>query len=95
MNDKGIAQCLDASSGKSIWQERLGGSFSSSPVFDGNHIFVFGENGEAHLFKPSDQFERVGRAKIAKGFKATPAIANHRLFVRSFEFLFCFEKQNK
>ena len=91
VNDKGIAQCLDSKTGKRIWQERLGGNFSSSPVFDGEKIFMFGENGEAHVFKPADEFILLGHAKLAKGFKASPAIVGNKLLVRSFEYLFCFQ----
>ena len=32
VNDGGIASCLDARTGNVLWQSRLGGTFSASPV---------------------------------------------------------------
>src|SRR5262249_44197193 len=33
VSDKGIATCVDARTGQEHWQERIGGSFSASPLF--------------------------------------------------------------
>ena len=35
VNDGGIAVCIDARTGNVIWQQRLGGTYSASPVYRG------------------------------------------------------------
>jgi outer membrane protein assembly factor BamB len=39
VSDAGIASCLDAETGKAIWQSRLGGEFTSSPVCAEGRIY--------------------------------------------------------
>lgn len=89
VNDMGIASCLDIENGDRIWQQRLKGNFSSSPIFDGEKIFVFSEGGDVHVFKPGDEFERVSQSKLGDGFKASPAVSGNRMIVRSFSHLYC------
>lgn len=93
VNDMGILQCLDAKTGERIWQERLGGTFSASPVFDGEKVFALSEQGKVHVFKPGEKFERLNEVQMAKGFKASPAVAKNRLVIRSFKYLMCFEEK--
>ncbi|MEL7496584.1 MAG: PQQ-binding-like beta-propeller repeat protein [Planctomycetota bacterium] len=89
LNDKGILSCCRTKDGQSIWQQRIGNAYSSSPVFDGESIFVCSENGIVYAFAHSDKFKQLGKSKLAEGFKATPAIAGPRMVFRSFSKLFC------
>jgi outer membrane protein assembly factor BamB len=89
VNDAGIASCVDIENGNPIWQQRLGGEFSASPIFDGEKIFAFSEAGDIHIFKPGDQFVRLGQCKLGDGFKASPAVVGNRLILRSVSHLYC------
>ena len=48
VNDGGIASCLDAKTGETIWQERIGGNFSASPLFADGRIYLLDEDGKMH-----------------------------------------------
>src|SRR5207237_8966558 len=45
VNDTGVATCLDAGTGRLIWQRRLPDTFSASPVEAGSFLYVPGESG--------------------------------------------------
>jgi outer membrane protein assembly factor BamB len=88
-NDKGIASCVRAKDGEILWQKRIGGSFAASPIFDGEHIFAFGEQGEIFAFQPGDSYQVIDETQLGDGFKASPAVAGDRLIVRSISKLYC------
>ncbi len=95
INDQGIASWYDAATGEAIWQQRVGGSFSASPVFDGSSIFVCSEQGEVLAFAPTDEFQQLGTSKLGAGFKATPALTGARMVLRSFDQLIAVEATPK
>lgn len=45
INDSGIASCLVARTGKPVWMERIRGTFSSSPTWADNKIYIAAEGG--------------------------------------------------
>ena len=89
-SDKGIASAIDVTTGEIVWQERVGGAFSSSPIYDGEKIFAFSESGEIHVIKPGDTFQPLAKIKMEDGFKASPAVVDGMLILRSFSSLYQF-----
>ena len=75
IDDKGVASCLDATSGETIWQKRIGGNYRSSLVCGGDNIFALDDSGAVTVFKASDQFEEVATAKFPSGFQASSTMA--------------------
>lgn len=93
-NDTGIASCVNLLTGESIWQQRIGGSFAASPIFDGEHIVACNEQGEVLAFRPDDNgLTEVAKIKLGNGFKASPAVAGSRLILRSLSDLYCVSDQ--
>ncbi len=84
VDDKGIARCWDASTGKMQWEGRLSSDNSSSPVLAGDNIFVCDERGTAWVFKavPSG-LEVVGKNPLGDQFFASPVIVENRLYLRA------------
>lgn len=89
VNDAGIASCIDAESGKQIWQERLQGNFSSSPVLVGNLLYATNEAGQTSIFKASRTFELVGTNAMQESVMATPAVCGGQIFLRTASKLYC------
>ena len=54
VSDGGIATCLDAKTGETRWLQRLGGSYSASPVFADGRIYFLSEEGrgDRHRARP-------------------------------------------
>ena len=90
--DNGLITCFEASTGKEVWQGRLRGGFSSSPVLVGDHLFVSNEAGETFVLKTGPKFEVVGTNNLEDGAMATPAVGRGRLYLRTAHSLFCIGK---
>jgi outer membrane protein assembly factor BamB len=89
----GILTCYNAKTGKELWQERIGGNFSASPVaFDGNAAFI-SEAGEALIVEPADELKIVARNTVGSSdeeiFRASITPSGGQLFIRSNNTLYC------
>jgi outer membrane protein assembly factor BamB len=91
-SEKGIGTCLEASTGKVLWQERLDGNFSSSAVCAGEHIYCPADNGEVVVIAAKDTYRLLARNPLGEATQATPAIARGRLFFRTSGHLLCIGK---
>jgi outer membrane protein assembly factor BamB len=89
VNDVGIASCFDAESGKQIWQERLQGAFSSSPVLVGDLLLATNEAGQTTIFKADRTFKLVGTNSLKEPVLATPAVCGGQIFLRTESKLYC------
>lgn len=83
VSDIGIATCLDANSGDEIWQSRLGGDFSASPVYAAGRIYLQSEKGEGIVLKAGRKFEELARNPLEERTLASYALADKALFIRS------------
>jgi outer membrane protein assembly factor BamB len=88
VEDKGIATCLDAKSGDKIWQERLGGNFSSSPVLVNGKFYAGNEEGRFFVFEAGREFKLLGDNEFADGFMASPVLSDSALYLRSKSMLY-------
>ena len=92
ISDAGVATCLEAKTGEVVWQERVSGKFSSSPVYVDGRIYVFSQEGNIPVIKPGRKYELLTINKLDNGFMASPAVAGKALFVRTEKHLYRIEK---
>ena len=85
--EQGIASCIDAASGKVIWQERLDNVFAASPVIAGDAIYAVDLSGEVVVVEASDTFKLLSRNRLGQASQSTPAIAAGRMIFRTEGFL--------
>jgi outer membrane protein assembly factor BamB len=83
LSGSGILACADPATGDVSWQVRLKGSFSSSPVAAGEHVYCASEDGILHDVRIGDKPEVVGTCTLGETLLATPAISGGALFLRS------------
>jgi outer membrane protein assembly factor BamB len=83
IGDTGIASCVDAKTGEQIWQNRVGGEYSASPVYADGLLWLFSEDGATKVLKAGRVFERVAENRLAEGFMASPAIAGKAFYLRT------------
>jgi outer membrane protein assembly factor BamB len=81
--DKGVASCLEAATGETVWQQRVGGNYSASPVYADGRIYAFSEQGDGLVLQPGREFTLVAENKLDDGCLASPAVAHGALFVRT------------
>lgn len=95
INDTGIASCVEAKTGEQVWQQRIGGEYSASPVYADGKIWLFSEDGKSTVLKPGRKFEQLAENKLDEGFLASPAIAGKAFYLRTRTHLYRIEKSIK
>ncbi|HEY4312220.1 MAG TPA: PQQ-binding-like beta-propeller repeat protein [Pirellulales bacterium] len=83
VHDRGVATCLDTSTGKPLWQKRLGGDFSASPLYAEGHIYYCTQDGRTFVVAASDDFTLLATNTLDDGFMASPAVYDKALFLRT------------
>ena len=80
--DRGTVAVLAPETGDRVWQERVGGNFSGSPVVVGDAVVNVSEVGELVAVNDSPPFGVRGRRAFGSPTNATPAVAGGLLLVR-------------
>jgi outer membrane protein assembly factor BamB len=93
VNDNGIASALDAKSGAIRWQQRLGGTFSASPVFADGRVYFTSEDGETTVIAPGGPFRKLAVNRIDEPTLASLAISNGSIFIRGESHLYRIAQQ--
>ncbi len=93
IGDTGIASCIDSRTGEQVWQQRIGGAYSASPVYADGRLWFFSEDGKTTVLKPGRVFEKVGENLLDDGFMASPAIAGKAFYLRTRTHLFRIEEK--
>jgi outer membrane protein assembly factor BamB len=93
VGDAGIASCIDARTGDVVWQQRIGGEYSASPVYAGGRIWFFSEDGKTTVIKTGRKFEMLAENRLDEGFLASPAIAGRAFYLRSRTHLYRIENK--
>jgi outer membrane protein assembly factor BamB len=82
-----VATCLDAKTGKRIWQERLGEAmregFSASPVVADGKVFFTNDLGETFVVRAGPTFELLHVNRLAAPTLASPALVGGRWYFRT------------
>ena len=80
----GYISCIEAKSGKSIWQKRMKGRFSASPILANNLIYFFNEDTVCTIIKPTRELEIVAENKLSGDkLMATPAFDENSIYIRT------------
>lgn len=87
-DDAGIASCVDVNTGEIHWRNRLGGGIFSSPICSDERLFCISTSGEVVVLAASQDFELLARNNLDETCHATPAIADGRLYVRTYRHLY-------
>ncbi len=85
--DKGICTCYEISSGKKVWQERVGGRYFSSPVCVNGVIYMIDADGYCVVLQAGREYKELGRIDLGDASRATPAVADGKMFLRTFSHL--------
>ena len=86
INDNGIMQVHDASTGKEIYKVRVGGignTFSSSPMASNGSIYAISEDGDTFVFKAGDEYHEIAKNTLGEMSFASPAADGTSLFIRT------------
>ena len=90
--------CLEPRTGRTLWEGDLGGKavFQASPTGADGRIYCLNMNGEAVVLAAGDRFQVLHRANMGgKGVRATIAVSDGQLFLRTDTELFCIGKRRR
>ena len=80
----GYISCIEAKTGKPIWQKRMKGRFSASPILANNLIYFFNEDTVCTIIKPTRELEIVAENKLSDDkLMATPAFDENSIYIRT------------
>jgi outer membrane protein assembly factor BamB len=88
-NEVGIVTCADASTGKTVWRQRLGGIFFASPIAGDGKVYMVSETGETFVLNAGHEPKILAKNSLDERMIASPAVSNGHLFLRSDGTLFC------
>ncbi len=91
-SDNGIVSCLDLTSGKTVWSERVGGNVSSSPVIAGDKLIGISESGTVTVISASRSFQKLGSVELGDTIRSTPMLDEDYLLLRTDSKLICVGK---
>ena len=92
VNSGGVASCVEATTGELVWQERIEGEYSASPIYANDRIYFFNEDAVSTVIKPSRRFEVLAVNPLAEEqLMASPAAAGKSLFIRTAKHLYRIE----
>ena len=91
-----IVTTYHASSGKVVWQGRLGVArregFSASPVAVDGKVFFTNDEGETFVLKAGPTFELLHVNKLDEATLATPALVDGKWYIRTDRHLYAIGK---
>jgi outer membrane protein assembly factor BamB len=92
VGDVGVLTVIDAKSGERLYQERIGGVYSASPVAGDGKVYFVSEDGETIVVGAGRSPKILARNRLDARQLASPAIARGRLFIRSDDVLYAIGK---
>ena len=82
VSDEGIAQCLDAKTGRLQWRKRLKGPFKASPVAAEGRIYLVSTTGVCTVLAAERELRELAANPLDDQLIASPAVAAGTLFLR-------------
>ncbi|MEZ6055143.1 MAG: PQQ-binding-like beta-propeller repeat protein [Planctomycetaceae bacterium] len=83
VSNKGILTSLNGETGERIFIKRLGGNYSSSPIFAGGHLYICSEEGVTHVLKPGEKADIVETNKLKGRIMASPIALEGAIYLRT------------
>jgi outer membrane protein assembly factor BamB len=84
LDDTGALTSLNAKSGEPVWNEKLPGNFSASPILTGDTLYAVTEDGVCYVVKTSpDGAEIQFETDLAERTLASPILLGGALYLRT------------
>jgi outer membrane protein assembly factor BamB len=84
LNDAGVLTCGDAATGNRLWQLRLKGPMSATPVAAGRHLYIASEKGLVQVVDPTKaEGELISELNLGETIIGTPSIGQAAIYFRS------------
>ena len=78
----GTFTCLDAATGKTVWQQQWEDGFFSSPVEAAGRMYIIDMKGYMHIIAAGKTFKEFPGLSLGEKTVATPAFKDNYLYIR-------------
>ena len=86
-HDRGYVSCLRSTTGEQLWREKPAGTFFGSPVWVNSKLYCITTNGEVVVIKAAPTYELLAVNPLGEKSHATPAVADGRMYLRTYSHL--------
>ncbi|MHB8524431.1 MAG: outer membrane protein assembly factor BamB family protein [Limisphaerales bacterium] len=85
LRDGGLLTCLEASTGRELFRERIGagGQYIASPIAAGDKVVVASVSGVVTVIQVDDKLKVLASHDFREKIFATPAVVENRLYLRT------------
>ena len=94
VDDKGLASCLDAGTGETVWgpERTTEGTVSASPILAAGKLYIVNENAVTTVLKAGPKFEILATNELDGGYTlSSPVAVDSQLLIRTGTHLYCIE----
>ena len=84
-SDTGIVTCIELKSGSQVWNKRIGGDYSGSPVILGDKLINASHDGKVTVLAATGEFEELGSIETSQTIRSTLAARSDCVLLRSHE----------
>lgn len=90
LRDGGLLTCLEASTGKELFRERIGasGQYIASLIAAGDKILVASARGIVTVIQADDKLKVLARNDFGEKILATPAVVENKIYLRTIGLLY-------
>jgi outer membrane protein assembly factor BamB len=88
-HDQGYVSCLRSTTGEQLWREKPGGKFFGSPVWVNGNLYCITAKGQVVVIKAAPRYELLAVNPLGEKSHATPAVADGRMYLRTYSHLIC------
>lgn len=88
VTDNGVLTCYQGTTGEVVWQDRLSGKFSASPVAADGKIYFLAEDGTTSVIQPGAEFKLLAQNPLGEVCQASIAVSGKHLYLRTASHLY-------
>ena len=70
--DQGYVSCLDAATGKKLWQQRVEGAYFGSPIRIRDRLYCISREGQVVVIAAADKYRLLGQTRLGEPSQSTP-----------------------
>lgn len=86
--DNGVVTCSRIKDGSQVWQKRIGGNFSGSPIVVDSKLYAISDDGNVIVLAASETFAQLGSSALGQDSSSTPAVSGEVMYLRTYSKLF-------
>ncbi len=90
--DNGVVTCARLSDGSQVWQKRVGGNYSGSPICVSGRLYAISDDGDVVVLAAAEEFAEFGKIPLGQVSSSTPAVHDGVLYLRTYSKLFAVGK---